>query len=113
TVRRYLEYKGYTVDYVLNFTDVDDKIIKAANERGEKVSEVADRFVTAYLEDVEALGVNRATHHPRVTESIDDIITFIEALIEKGFAMKSMVTSILNLEHLKVTGNYHINRSKS
>src|SRR5699024_1183498 len=86
TVRRYLEYKGYTVDYVLNFTDVDDKIIKAANERGEKVSEVADRFVKAYLEDVEALGVKRATHHPRVTESIDDIITFIEALIEKGFA---------------------------
>ncbi|HEX6593758.1 MAG TPA: cysteine--tRNA ligase [Bacillota bacterium] len=86
TVRRYLEYKGYTVDYVLNFTDIDDKIIQAAHERKEEVRDVADRFIKAYLEDVEALGVKKATYHPRVTESIDDIISFIEALVEKGYA---------------------------
>ncbi|WP_164670657.1 cysteine--tRNA ligase [Virgibacillus doumboii] len=86
TVRRYLEYKGFQVDYVLNFTDVDDKIIKAANELNEEVSDVANRFIDAYLEDVGALGVKKATYNPRVTETMDDIITFISTLIEKGHA---------------------------
>ncbi|MGP4109043.1 cysteine--tRNA ligase [Virgibacillus sp. L01] len=86
TVRRYLEYKEYQVDYVLNFTDVDDKIIKAANELGNEVSDVANRFIDAYLEDVESLGVKKATYNPRVTESMNDILTFIEALIAKGYA---------------------------
>ncbi|GGM35153.1 cysteine--tRNA ligase [Paraliobacillus quinghaiensis] len=86
TIRRYLEYSGYKVDYVLNFTDVDDKIIKAAKELGEEVPVVAERFINAYQDDVEALGVKKATKHPRVTESMEDIITFIAALIEKGFA---------------------------
>jgi len=86
TVRRYFEYKGYHVDYVLNFTDVDDKIIAAANETGEKVQDVTNRFIDAYLEDVKALGVKEATYHPRVTETMDDIIAFIEGLIEKGYA---------------------------
>ncbi|TFJ92893.1 cysteine--tRNA ligase [Lentibacillus salicampi] len=86
TVRRYLEYKRYQVDYVLNFTDVDDKIIKAANELGEKVPDVANRFINAYLTDVETLGVKKATHNPRVTETMDDIITFISSLIDKGYA---------------------------
>lgn len=86
TVRRYLEYKGYDVDYVLNFTDVDDKIINAANELNEPVSDVANRFIDAYLADVEALGVKKATHNPRVTETMDDIINFISNLISKGYA---------------------------
>ncbi|WP_100012626.1 cysteine--tRNA ligase [Lentibacillus sediminis] len=86
SVRRYLEYSGYDVDYVLNFTDVDDKIIKAAKEAGENVPEVADRYIDAYLEDVEALGVKKATHNPRVVETMDDIIRFIEGLVDKGFA---------------------------
>ncbi|MFB4170089.1 cysteine--tRNA ligase [Virgibacillus sp. JSM 102003] len=86
TVRRYLEYKEYEVDYVLNFTDVDDKIIKAANELGDEVSDVADRFIDAYLEDVESLGVKKATYNPRVTEAMNDILTFIETLIAKGYA---------------------------
>src|SRR5690625_990714 len=63
-VRRYFEYKGYDVDYVLNFTDVDDKIIHAANELDEEVSHVSNRFINAYLEDVQALGVKEATHNP-------------------------------------------------
>ncbi|WP_106495565.1 cysteine--tRNA ligase [Lentibacillus sp. Marseille-P4043] len=86
TVRRYLEYRGYEVDYVLNFTDVDDKIIKTAKEVGEDVPELADRFIDAYLEDVGALGVKKATLNPRVTETMDDIINFIGALIDKGYA---------------------------
>lgn len=86
TVRRYLEYCGYEVDYLLNFTDIDDKIIKVANQRNEDVKEVANRFIKAYKEDVRALGVKPATHHPRVTETISEIISFIEVLIDKGYA---------------------------
>ncbi|MYL47043.1 cysteine--tRNA ligase [Virgibacillus halodenitrificans] len=86
TVRRYFEYKGFHVDYVLNFTDVDDKIIKAAKELEEEVPAVAERFIDAYLEDVGALGVKQATHNPRVMETMEDIIQFIDALVQKGFA---------------------------
>src|SRR5690625_278980 len=86
TVRRYFEYKGYTVNYILNFTDIDDKIIDAAKELDESVQEVSNRFIDAYLADVQALGVKKATHHPRVTETMDDIIAFIEGLVDKGYA---------------------------
>ncbi|WP_108672036.1 cysteine--tRNA ligase [Peribacillus acanthi] len=89
TVRRYLEYRGYDVQYVSNFTDVDDKLIRVANELGSDVPTVAQRFIDAYFEDVTALGCNRADVHPRVMESMDIIIEFIEALIEKGFAYES------------------------
>lgn len=89
TVRRYFEYKGYNVTYVLNFTDVDDKIINASKETGMSVAELTNRFIDAYLKDVEALGVKRATYHPRVTETIDEIIEFIEGLIEKGYAYEA------------------------
>nr|WP_289038571.1 cysteine--tRNA ligase [uncultured Allobacillus sp.] len=86
TVRRFLEYVGYEVEYVLNFTDVDDKLIKAAKELGEEVPDIAERFIKAYKEDVSKLHVQEAVHHPRVTESMEEIIAFIEGLIEKGFA---------------------------
>lgn len=89
TVRRYLEYRGYEVNYVSNFTDVDDKLIRAANELGVDVPTIAERFIAAYHEDVSALGCKQATVHPRVTESMDIIIEFIDALIEKGFAYES------------------------
>jgi cysteinyl-tRNA synthetase len=89
TVRRYLEYRGYEVNFVSNFTDVDDKLIKAANELGDEVNNIADRFIAAYHEDVNALGVDRANAHPRVTENMSEIITFIEQLIDKGFAYES------------------------
>ena len=89
TVRRYLEYRGYDVKYISNFTDVDDKLIKAANELGEDVPTIAERFIEAYFEDTSALGCKKADAHPRVTESMDIIIEFIEALIEKGFAYES------------------------
>ncbi|WOV87312.1 cysteine--tRNA ligase [Sporosarcina oncorhynchi] len=86
TVRRYLEYSGYEVNFVSNFTDVDDKIINTAKELGEEVGELTDRFINAYFEDVGALGCGKADAHPRVTEHIDDIIAFIQVLIDKGFA---------------------------
>ena len=86
TVRRYFEYKGYEVNYVLNFTDVDDKIIAASNHTGETVQEVTNRFIDAYLQDVKALGVKKATHHPRVTETMDEIIDFVVGLLEKDYA---------------------------
>jgi cysteinyl-tRNA synthetase len=89
TVRRYFEFRGYDVQYVSNFTDVDDKLIKAANELGEDVPTIAERFIQAYFEDVSALGCKKADVHPRVTENIEDIIHFIEKLIEKGYAYES------------------------
>ncbi|WP_082235791.1 cysteine--tRNA ligase [Halobacillus massiliensis] len=89
TVRRYFEYRGYEVKYVLNFTDVDDKLIKAANELGEEVPQIANRFIQAYKEDVGALGVQEAVHHPRVTENMEEIISFIQGLIDKGHAYAS------------------------
>ncbi|MFJ8263959.1 cysteine--tRNA ligase [Rummeliibacillus sp. NPDC094406] len=89
TVRRYLTYRGYEVTYVSNFTDVDDKIIKAANELGEEVSELTERFIKAYFEDITALGCQKADAHPRVTNHMDEIIEFIGVLIEKGYAYES------------------------
>lgn len=89
TVRRYLQYAGYDVTFVSNFTDVDDKIIKAANELGEDVFELTERFIAAYFDDITALGCKKADAHPRVTDHMDDIIAFIGVLIEKGYAYAS------------------------
>jgi cysteinyl-tRNA synthetase len=85
-VRRYFQFRGYDVNYISNFTDVDDKLIKAARDLGEDVPTIADRFINAYFEDVEALGVCKADAHPRVTETMTEIIEFIEGLVTKGFA---------------------------
>ncbi|KGX89380.1 cysteine--tRNA ligase [Pontibacillus marinus] len=89
TVRRYFEYQGYEVEYALNFTDVDDKLIKAANEMNEEVPDIAERFIKAYKEDVGAFGIREAVHHPRVTENMDEIIEFIQTLVDKGHAYES------------------------
>lgn len=89
TVRRYLEYRGYDVRFVQNFTDVDDKIIARANELGIAVREVADMYIAAYFDDVKALNVREATVHPRVTECIPDIIAFISELIAKKHAYEA------------------------
>lgn len=86
TFRRYLEYKGYKVTYVQNFTDIDDKMIQKANEEGITVAELAERFIEEYFKDADALGIKRASYHPRATDHIEDIIQFIEKLIEKGYA---------------------------
>lgn len=85
-IRRYFQYRGYEVHFVSNFTDVDDKIIKAAKEEGITTVELADKYIAAYFEDTEALNVKRADHHPRVKDYIPEIISFIEDLIEKDYA---------------------------
>lgn len=86
TVRRYFEYKGYDVNYVSNFTDVDDKIIKKANEEGVSASEISERFIAECKKDMAGLNVKEATTHPKATEEIDGMIKMIENLIEKGYA---------------------------
>lgn len=86
TVRRYFEYKGYEVNYVSNFTDVDDKIIKKANEEGVSATEISERYIKECKKDMEALNIMPATKHPKATEEIDGMIDMIKTLIEKGYA---------------------------
>ena len=86
TMRRYLEYRGYKVRYVQNFTDIDDKMINRANKEGTTVKELGDRFIKEYYQDADALGIERATVNPRATEHIGDIIKLVKKLIEKGHA---------------------------
>lgn len=88
-VRRYLKYRGFQVLYVQNFTDVDDKIIRVAKEEGVHPQVVADRYVDAYFQDAESLGVERADVHPRVTEHMQEIIEMIEELVAKGYAYEA------------------------
>lgn len=86
TVRRYFEYRGYEVEFIQNFTDIDDKMIKKANEDNTTVKEVGDKYIAEYYQDADGLNIERATCNPRATEFIDDIIEFVSGLIEKGFA---------------------------
>ena len=88
-LRRYLEWRGYTVRFVQNFTDIDDKLIKKANEEGTSVPEVAERYIKEFWTDAKGLGVRPATVHPRATENIDAIISLIGTLVEKGYAYPS------------------------
>ncbi|MEC9173566.1 MAG: cysteine--tRNA ligase, partial [Candidatus Thermoplasmatota archaeon] len=88
-LHRWLEASGYDVDYVQNFTDIDDKIIKIANEEGVNFLEVANRNIEDYYLVMDALGVERADHYPRVTEHLEGIINMIEVLIEKEHAYVS------------------------
>ncbi|KRG14268.1 cysteinyl-tRNA synthetase [Virgibacillus soli] len=89
SVRRYLEYRGYEVQFVSNFTDVDDKLIKVAKELESDVPAIAEKFIQAYFADVSALGCKEADVHPRVTENMDEIIEFIDTLVQKGYAYES------------------------
>ena len=86
TFRRYLEYRGYDVTYIQNFTDVDDKIIKRSNEEGITPEQVANKYIDEYFKDADGLGIKKAAVHPRVTENINEIIEFIKELEEKGYA---------------------------
>ncbi|MGL5439910.1 MAG: cysteine--tRNA ligase [Filifactoraceae bacterium] len=88
-LRNYLEYKGYEVTFVQNFTDVDDKIINRGKEEGITAFQVADKYIEEYFKDADALGIRRANIHPRVTETMEDIITFINELVDKEYAYES------------------------
>lgn len=86
TLRRYLTYRGYSVKFVQNFTDIDDRLIKKANEEGITVKDVADRYIKEYFTDADGLGIQRADVHPTATDTIREIIALVGTLIEKGFA---------------------------
>lgn len=86
TLRKYLEYKGKNVNFVQNFTDVDDKIINKAKEEGLSPGEISEKYIEEYYKDVEALNVKKATVHPKVTENMNEIISFVRDLIDKGYA---------------------------
>ena len=88
-LRRYLRYRGYDVTFVQNFTDIDDKMIKKANEEGTTVKAIADRYIEEYFKDAKGLGIEPATFHPHATDNIDGIIDIISTLIEKGHAYKT------------------------
>ncbi|RDY20818.1 cysteine--tRNA ligase [Criibacterium bergeronii] len=85
-LRNFMEYIGYEVKFVQNFTDVDDKIIKRAKEENLTPKEVADKYIQAYYEDAKALGIRKATVHPRVTDVMDDIIKYVQDLVDGGYA---------------------------
>lgn len=85
-MRRYMEYRGYKVNFVQNFTDIDDKIIKRANEEGKTYREIAETYIEEFWTDAKGLNVREATVHPKATENIDEIISIIETLVEKGYA---------------------------
>lgn len=86
TIRRYLEYRGYKVTFIQNFTDIDDKMINKANDEGVTVKELGDKYIKEYYQDADALQIERATVNPRATEFINDIIKFVKELIDAGFA---------------------------
>ena len=86
TIRRYLKYRGYKVNFIQNFTDIDDKMINKANEEGCTVKELGDRYIKEYYQDADGLNIERATVNPRATEFMVEMVEFIKGLIDKGFA---------------------------
>ncbi len=86
TLRRYLEYKGFQVTFVQNFTDIDDKMIRRAHEEGTTVAELGERFIAEYYRDADALGIERASANPRATQHIGEIISLVQKLIDGGHA---------------------------
>ena len=89
TLRRYLTYRGYDVSFVQNFTDVDDKIIKRANEEGVESSVISERYIAEYLKDAHALNVMDATVHPKVTQNMGEIIKIVKTLVDEGYAYEA------------------------
>ncbi len=104
TVRRYLEYKGYEVTYVQNFTDVDDRIINKAKETGKPAKEISEKFIQEYFHDAGSLGVRKADIHPKVTETMDDIIDFVNKLVDKEMAYTVEGDVYFNTEKFKDYG---------
>jgi len=88
-LRRYLEFSGLQVRHVQNFTDIDDKLIERANQRGITVAELAERYIQDYFQDMDALNIRRATVYPRATQELPQIVAMVQGLIEKGFAYEA------------------------
>lgn len=89
TLRRYLEYRGYTVTYIQNFTDIDDKMIQRAQSEGVTVGTLAEQYIEAYFHDADRLNIKRATKHPRATQTIPTMIDMIQVLVDKGYAYET------------------------
>lgn len=89
TLRKYLEYRGHGVSFVQNFTDVDDKIINKAREEGLSAGQVSEKYIEEYFQDAGALNVEKATVHPKVTENMTEIISFVKDLVDKGYAYEA------------------------
>lgn len=106
TVRRYLEFKGYKVNYVSNFTDVDDKMIKAAAEQGITVPQLAEKYINAFMDDTAAINIEPATLHPRATENITEIIKFVQGLVEKDMPILKMGMFIIGHESLTTMDSF-------
>lgn len=104
TLRRYLEHKGYEVKYVQNFTDIDDKIIRRANEEHVDFSEISERYIKEFWTDADGLNVRHATINPKATENIDAIIQIISTLIEKGYAYEAQGDVYFSTEKFKDYG---------
>ncbi len=104
TVRRYFEYKGYDVNYVSNFTDVDDKIIKKANEEGVPADEISARYIAECKKDMEGMNIKPATTHPLATQEIDGMLDMISMLIEKGYAYEKNGTVYFRTRSFKDYG---------
>ncbi len=85
-LRRYMEYRGYDVKFVQNFTDIDDKIIRRANEEGLTFKEISEKYIEEFWKDAKGMNIREATVHPKATENIDEIIAIISTLVEKGYA---------------------------
>ena len=99
------EYRGFEVNYISNFTDVDDKIIHRAKKEGITPKEVADKYIAAFRADVEQLGVKPATQHPRVIDFMEAIIDFVRTLVDKGYAYESEGDVYFRVENLTIMPN--------
>jgi len=88
-LRRYMEFRGYQVTFVQNFTDIDDKIIKRANEEGVSFIDISEKYIEEYWKDAKGLNIREASFHPKATENIQEIINIITTLIEKGYAYET------------------------
>ncbi|MCY6371582.1 cysteine--tRNA ligase [Clostridium ganghwense] len=104
TVRRYFEYKGYEVNYVQNFTDIDDKMIQRANREEITVKELGDKFIQEYYKDADGLNIKRATNNPRATEFMNEIIEFVKDLEDKGYAYEVNGDVYFNTKKFKEYG---------
>ena len=88
-MRRYLEYRGNKVNFVQNFTDIDDKIIRRANEEGVTFKDISEKYIEEFWVDAKGMNIREATVHPKATENIDEIIDIVSTLIETGFAYEA------------------------
>ena len=88
-LRRYMEYRGYNVKFVQNFTDIDDKIINRANEEGTDYKTISEKYIEEFWTDAKGLNVKEATVHPKATENIDEILNIIQTLVDKGYAYQA------------------------